>query len=923
MLTINKIFKRKQLTNTSSELETINSFNYYLEELKTKDDYISKKEYLKKLELYQDTFNSLNILQEKNMLEEFAKKNKIKLKYILELINTYNNFSSFIDSLNQNYINQKLVVEKDYLDNILKSVDKNIILDREQREVVLSDEDYTLVIAGAGAGKTTTIAAKVKYLVEKKNIKPNEILIISFTNKAVGELQDKINKKLKIASPITTFHSTGNAILHKQSNEPLNIADDSKMYFVLQEYFKTKVLKDESTVKNLILFFASYFDAPFKGNNLEEFFNATTKQNHYTLKSDLDEYKKEVLNRRTKKTTTILNENLRSVEEVRIANYLYLHNIDYEYEPIYPYNITYANKPYTPDFIIKQGKNICYLEHFGISENGKNPLYSQETLEIYKKRINDKIKLHQKHQTRLIYTFSQYNDGKDLLNHLEEKLLSYGFTLQERSNFEVMQKIISTEENKYIRRLLILVCRFISNFKVNGYNLEDFDKMYYSTSNVRNRLFLNIARSCYLEYQKYLKENNQIDFQDMINESARLLKEVKDLKQQLDFKYIIVDEYQDISKQRFDLVNALSSVCNAKIIAVGDDWQSIYAFSGSDISLFTEFEKKQGYAKLIKIENTYRNAQEVIDIAGNFIQKNDMQIKKSLKSSKHINKPVIIYTYDESNKNNSDKKENKANYNLARTVENILTDIIKLSGSKNSSILMLGRYGFDAYNLARTGLFEFKNYGSKLISAKYPLLNITFMTVHSSKGLGYDNVIILNGKNETYGFPSKIEDDPVLNFVIKQDRSITYAEERRLFYVALTRTKNRIFIAAPSSKPSEFLLEINKDYQNVTLKGFWNEESREDITKKVCPKCGYPLQYKYKISYGLPLFICTNEPEICDFMTNSYEVKEPIRKCPDCQDGFLIVKKTKDGKYILGCTNFKPNKKGCNKVIQISKEGAD
>ena len=146
--------------------------------------------------------------------------------------------------------------------------------------------------------------------------------------------------------------------------------------------------------------------------------------------------------------------------------------------------------------------------------------------------------------------------------------------------------------------------------------------MYHSTNNVRNKLFLNICEDCYLEYEKYLKENNSVDFQDMINESAKILKETKQLNKKLNFKYIIVDEYQDISKQRFDLVKTLHEVTSAKIMAVGDDWQSIYAFSGSDINLFTKFKDIMGYAKLLKIVKTYRNSQEVIDIAGNFVQKN-------------------------------------------------------------------------------------------------------------------------------------------------------------------------------------------------------------------------------------------------------------------------------------------------------------
>jgi DNA helicase-4 len=306
----------------------------------------------------------------------------------------------------------------------------------------------------------------------------------------------------------------------------------------------------------------------------------------------------------------------------------------------------------------------------------------------------------------------------------------------------------------------------------------------------------------------------------MINESARILRSVKEMKKKLDFRYIIVDEYQDISMQRFDLVSALHEVTDAKIIAVGDDWQSIYAFSGSDITLFTKFAEKMGYAKQLKIRRTYRNAQEVIDIAGNFIQRNETQIKKDLISPKTIKDPVIIYTYDSTYKKKGGDRRSGADYQMALAVQTAIEQILAFNkqeknNSKDQKILLLGRFGFDGDKLGRTDLFEYKTRGGLLKCVKYPWLNITFMTAHASKGLGYDNVILINGKNETYGFPSKIEDDPVLSFVIKGDRSIDYAEERRLFYVTMTRTKNRVYLIAPQKNPSEFLIELKKNYKNV------------------------------------------------------------------------------------------------------------
>ena len=132
----------------------------------------------------------------------------------------------------------------------------------------------------------------------------------------------------------------------------------------------------------------------------------------------------------------------------------------------------------------------------------------------------------------------------------------------------------------------------------------------------------------------------------------------------------------------------------------------------------------------------------------------------------------------------------------------------------------------------------------------------------------------------------------------------------------MTRTKNRVFFIAPEQNPSEFLLEIKRDYKNVILRGKWNEDTPKNLLRKVCPICGFPLQFRYKNAYGLRLFMCTNEPELCGFMTNEYRAgKMSIMKCDCCRDGYLIIKPGKINNYFLGCTNYKTNGSGCNNVI--------
>ena len=304
-----------------------------LDSLFVLDKYIPRSEYSYFLDQYKKVVDYFDVLNSSDMLSSFCTKYRINAQDVLWTLKTYKNLPTLIDNANEQYVQRKMKEESEYLDNILIKVDPVIRLDEDQRRVILTDEDNCLVIAGAGAGKTTTVAAKVKYLVDKQNIKPSQILVVSFTNKAVNELKERIQDNLGIKCPIATFHSTGNAILHiNEPEEKLNIVDNSKLYFVIRDYFRNAIMQNESMVNKLIMFFASYFDAPYEGDDLNAFFNNIAKANYSTMRSDLEDFKREVIDARTKKSVTIQNEILRSCQEVEIANFLYLNNIDYEYE---------------------------------------------------------------------------------------------------------------------------------------------------------------------------------------------------------------------------------------------------------------------------------------------------------------------------------------------------------------------------------------------------------------------------------------------------------------------------------------------------------------------------------------------------------------------------------------------------------------
>jgi DNA helicase-4 len=816
---------------------------------------------------------------------------------------------SDITTHNTNYVYEILKREKDYFDNILKDIDPNIKLDEEQRRAVVTDDDYCLLVAGAGAGKTTTMAAKVKYLVEKKGIAPEDIIVISYTNKAIGELKGRINDGLKIPAKICTFHAFAFEIVKKFSVEPPEINFSS--FKIVFEMLEQSVFNDKKLMRNLVLFLGYYFDLTedvFKFDNLNQYHQYKAAQDYETLKSGLGEYIKKVEQQRSKRVKTISGEYLRSIQEVQIANFLYLNGLDYEYERPYPFESPSRNKKYTPDFYISQGEHVVWLEHYALTESGYSNVFTPEQLARYKKSIRDKREVHKTHKTTLVETWSLYSDRRSLMDHLRELLEKEGFVMKPRNLEEVYKKIVETGKDKYIIKLILFMMNFIEQFKTTGYDAGGFEILRKKTDNPRTLLFLEIAEQVYNHYQAVLKANNQIDFADMINDAHFYLQEIERQHIELKYKYIIIDEFQDIARQRFNLTKRLSEITKAKVVAVGDDWQAIYAFSGSDITLFTRFLELMGAGTELKITHTYRNSQELIDIAGGFVQKNSTQIRKQLLSPKRLDNPIVIESFDDS------FKPMKA---LAETVENIIGKILSEFGEKKS-ILLIGRYNYDMYKLCMTGAFE-EMPSDRVKCKKYPDANISFMTAHRSKGLGYDNVILINMFEGKFGFPCQIEDDPIMKMVMHEDKSMPFAEERRLFYVALTRTKNRVYIATPKHKPSRFLVELIKDY---------NLPHDKDINMQVvdlfnlrCPVCGFPLKYEFNKNYGLSLWICTNDSEVCDFMTNDKVHKHDIFKCPKCKDGYMIVKMNpKNGNVFYGCTNYFNEEEKCNNMIPLSSE---
>lgn len=777
-------------------MEEVNNYLDKYKKFMTKDIYITSNMY--------DVFTN-----KYKYLYDYLDKNTCEYKNILKIINDKN---KLLRKHNRKYVDNKLIKYESYFDNMFNDINKNIILDKCQREAIICDEDNLLVLSGAGSGKTTTISAKVKYLIDIKNVKPDKICVITFTKKAKEELDYKINKLFNSNVDIYTFHSLGLKIIkYYYKNKDIDIIDEKGQYKIICDYIKNNLFKDKDKFRLFFLAFKNKtsFSEEYKlFDNYYDYHNYMYKRKYINSNTTMDNYIKEQSKRRRNYLRTLNGEYCKSKEEVDIANFLYLNNINYQYEKSYKKldNL----KIYKPDFYIEQNNNYNYIEHFGIDKVSKtNNRYTKEELTNYLKNMKLKEKYHcdEKIEDLFIITYSKVLGKRNYLSVLKDSLIKKGYVLSKKDNDLVYERLKDTSEDRYINNFVNRVAiPFISYFKRSNYKLEDF--MNIKTDNDLLNKQIKVISDIYLNYESKLREKNLIDFEDMINISYKVMPYVKEKNLGVDYKYIIIDEYQDVSMQRFNLTKRIEELFKSKIIAFGDDYQTIFGFSGSRIDLMTEFKNYLSDAKQIPIPNVYRNSQELIDVATKFINKNSKQIKKKLISNKRLVNPIELYIYNDSNYVNT-------NINKSVILSNIL-DKIYLSNNKGN-VLLLERYNNDIDTILNSELFVRKNHES-IIYKKHEDMKIDYLTIHKSKGLEYDNCILINAIDDKYGFPSKIEDEEIIKLLKpKIEENIFYPEERRLFYVAMTRTKNKLYILVPKSKTSSFIKEITSD-KNVLIK---------------------------------------------------------------------------------------------------------
>ena len=621
-------------------------------------------------------------------------------------------------------------------------------LTNEQAESIATDEDVTLVLAGAGTGKTSVIVGKVVHLVRNQGVSPDEILVLAFNRKAAAEIADRLPGDLS-AAHVRTFHGFGHGVIGDVEEAKPTMAKfvgESELPSTLRDILN-ELLDDPQESDATANFIASYHGA------YESTFDFDT-QNEY------DAYIRSV------ELRTLSGERVKSFEELEIANYLTKHGVKFCYERPYPRRTqTPEYRQYQPDFFLPD-YNI-YIEHHALDERGRPP----RGWEGYKERVEWHRRTHKKYGTKLIETYSwQYREGI-LLRELRERLEREDVRFERVSQRELVLQLA----RQLIEWLARLLEKFLNHVKTNGLSSEELrDRASKHGTLWRSEGFLDVFEQVSRRYEQRLQDEGKLDFHDLINRAAQYIREGR---RETPYRYVLVDEFQDISVGRMKLLEALGRDDTAYFL-VGDDWQSINRFAGSDVGLVRNCGDYLGHVRTRTLSKTFRFGDGILSPSTEFVRRNPEQTQRTLTSASGAeDKGIIVVATD----------------NPATGLRHAREDIDASARGNSHSVLVLGRY----------------NTSKDALPSKLPWEE--FSTVHRAKGREADYVIVLDLKDGRWGFPSRIEDNSLLELVLPPASAGTtypFAEERRLFYVAMTRARIGAYLITDPVRPSTFITEL-------------------------------------------------------------------------------------------------------------------
>ncbi|WP_409201337.1 UvrD-helicase domain-containing protein [Paracoccus aurantius] len=752
----------------------------------------------------------------------------------------------------------------------------------EQRLSVVVDEDATLVLAGAGSGKTSVITAKAAYLVKAGIRQPEEILLLAFAKNAAEEMSERVEARSGGPVVARTFHAIAYDVIGiVEGSKPAladHATDDLAFTNLIKQILKDLVHRLSDVSKAIIQWFAHFLVEP------KTEWEFKTKHEFYTHMEAQD-------------LRTLQGEKVKSYEELQIANWLYENGVAYEYEPLYEHKIPKTGRrDYQPDFRLTESG--IYIEHFGVRRHkmadGRERLVTAPFVDRdeYLAGMEWKRQIHAENETNLIETYSYERQEGRLLTGLAEKLAPY-VTLNPLPANTIYDRIV---ELKQVDDFSKLLGTFLRKFKSGGYTLDDCEaKSESMTLGRRARAFLDVFAPVFAEYQKRL--GGRIDFEDMILRAARYVETGRYVSP---FRHILVDEFQDISQSRARLLKALKAQHpDVRIFAVGDDWQSIFRFAGSDIHLMRHFgeefggnfDGQTGVHRTVDLGRTFRSIDQIAFAARTFVLRNPAQIEKKIVPAGAATEPAIrIVTVS--------KGEDEQR--LSSVLEAIAT---KLEGrSQPESVLLLGRYRYLEPDM-------------RGLKHDFPQLRISFKTIHASKGLEADHVILLNADSGRTGFPSEIVDDPLLSLVSPEEEAFQNAEERRVMYVAMTRARHTLTILASKARPSSFVTELRNDPAygiaaalgaeakaylcgkcGGRLLGVTGKDGRIWYRCEHVQHCGNLLPACPSCGTALPRRAGRTTEALCDCGAG-------YSNCPECSDGWLVERSGRYGQF-LGCVRY-------------------
>lgn len=717
------------------------------------------------------------------------------------------------------------VMQKKLLKPLFDSVEKNPLTEEQINACICMDSSVQIV-AAAGSGKTSTMVAKAGYALHQKLVNGSQILFLAFNTNAVQELKDRVKARLVNFEGadeirVDTFHGFGLHVIATGSGEKPSLAPWLEQSGQDVEMIG-KIIKDLSDRNPKFHIDWNIFrlvygrDIGRRGAASEPDAYENGRRGHRTANGDI----------------------VKSKEERLIADWLFYHNVPYVYERDYEHKTaTETHRQYQPDFYYPDIQ--LYHEHFAFGADGKAPDHFDGD---YVEGAKWKRSLHAEMSTALFETTSHQISTGAALSNLESELRKRGQTIRfdPDRKAEGLQPISNKELANTVRI-------FQQHVKSNGLTPSQMKEATASQLNdghaARIVQFIKLFYQISEEWERRLREGGWIDFEDMVIQAAQY---VEAGTYQSRFKMVLADEFQDSSRARIRLLKALHYAKNGQVhlCVVGDDWQGINRFAGADISVMTEFEKIFPHASRLTLGTTFRCPKSLCDISSTFIQANPVQIRKTVKTtSTYSNASVLVFAFKDMANAQGHLREQ---FDFMRRY--IEEGRLKPSSGNRITVLLLGRYRNDSPSQLRSWQQKFGD-----------VLDISFKTIHSSKGLEADYVMLVNVVEGFRGFPSQIEDDPLLQIPMPMPDPYPMAEERRLFYVGLTRAKRQVRIYTSLANPSRFVTEL-------AAKGGLKIEAVDGELQEPCPKCKIGVLKLRAGKFG-EFESCSTWPR-CDFKRN-------------------------------------------------------